>query len=198
MNQNNNGEDMVAGASNLLSRLNDKGLQNDVQRVNEIDPMTDLKISLVSFFKDRIATVSQSELFKTEIMTALRQDLNGGTLTFDQKMSLLSKICNESNSASDSLISMFRPAPGTPSIFQDVTRKEGESDQMTKLFQSLKPEQLQKVEQAFLFLQSIAATDGGVPQDLEEAVKEASAQRETPIPEVDGDPLEEPIVEPHE
>lgn len=154
MEQVNEREAVEAQARNLLSALNDNGLKSDVERVTQVDSMADLRDSLAGFFKDRVKTVSESEAFRAELIADLRMDLSSGKLTFDQKLVLLSRISSEANEAASDLISIFRPSPGAPSIFQEMTSKQTGKN-MEDAYKNYTPEQLQRIDALYRYISSV-------------------------------------------
>lgn len=162
---------MVSQAQGMLSALGNANLKNDVDRVAQVDPMMDLRNTLMSFFTERVHTVQISEEFRSELIASLQEDLRANRLSFDQKMVVLSRISSEGNEAADSLISVFRPSPGNPSIllqFSEQNKTSTEAD----VFKSLSSSDLQKLDALFRFLESSKSASSLVPAEGAEPTAE--------------------------
>ncbi len=122
-----------------------------------VDPIQDLRRNVFNFFTDRLDRIKKKEALLEKIQEALEDQVDGGTLTFDQLKSLFSSVSREQSSASEGIISLFRPVPGTPSIFANNIGNADHQDPYREAFNSMPPDKLQKIDALFRFLESAGA-----------------------------------------
>jgi hypothetical protein len=118
--------------------------------------MEDLKNEVMGFFKNRIASISRAERIKELIFAQFESDIEGGTLTFDQMMSLLMRLDRDNNDSADSIISMFRPAGnGSGSLLTDIVRPGSDKSDIAQAFAKYTPEELRKIDQTMRVIRDI-------------------------------------------
>jgi hypothetical protein len=68
-------------------------------------------------------------------------------------MSLYKLISTQANLSAESVLSIFKPTPGAPSLLADNLSKDTKEDHFDKVYESMKPEDLQKVDKLMKLLQ---------------------------------------------
>ena len=141
-------DEMEQEAVGLLNALDAPVLAEDARVLATVNAMEDLKGEVLGFFKNRIASIARSEHIKDLVFQQLEQDIQGGELSFDQKMTILMRLARDNNDSADSIISMFRPsANGQGSLLTDIVRPGGEKSDLAKAFDNYTPDQLRKVQE---------------------------------------------------
>lgn len=148
-------DDLKTQATQLLKRIENPSLQEEVIRIQSVDPMEDLKKEVLSFFKTKIAAIKRSEAVKELVFNQLENKIQGGELTFDQLMMVLARLDNGSNSSADSIISIFRPSANGQSALTDIVRPADDSSDLVKAFAGYSSEDLQAIEKTMRTLRSI-------------------------------------------
>lgn len=80
------------------------------------DPFFSLKDSLFSFFENMLSRVQQEDTFMVEVKNAILEKIQTGEISISQLMILLNSLNNDKQSLIDSMLSIFKPAPGTGEI----------------------------------------------------------------------------------
>jgi hypothetical protein len=125
--------------------------------------MDDLKNEVLSFFKNRMASISRAERVKELVFQQLESDIEGGVLNFDQLMSVLMRLDRGNNELSDSIISMFRPAGnGSGSLLTDIVRPGSDKSDLTKAFENYTPEELRKIDSVAKVIRDIVESGNTV------------------------------------
>ena len=139
-------EDIKNQAAQMLRRIDNPILQGQVTKIQNEDPMEELKKEVLSFFKTKIAAIKRSEAVKELVYNQLESKIQGGELEFDQLMQVLARLDNGSNDSADSIISMFRPTANGTSALTEIVRPAGESSDIAKAFAGYSSEDLQAIE----------------------------------------------------
>lgn len=139
-------EDIKNQAAQMLRRIDNPTLQGQVTKIQNEDPMEELKKEVLSFFKTKIAAIKRSEAVKELVYNQLESKLQGGELEFDQLMQVLARLDNGSNDSADSIISMFRPTANGTSALAEIVRPTEESSDIAKAFANYSSEDLQAIE----------------------------------------------------
>ncbi len=156
---------------------------SDERAVQPIDPIHNLRSNVFNFFTDRLDRIKKKENLLEKIQEALESQVDGGELTFDQLRSLFSSVSREQSAASEGIISLFRPVPGTPSIFANNIGAPERPDPYKEAFNSLSPEKLQKIDALFRFLESAGANASSMKNAGDSSV---AVEVET-VPHTEGD-----------
>lgn len=135
-------------ANSLLAEFSDNSKSNkDAEQIMNRDPFIELKLELFSFFKERIGRISSQEKLRESIEESLQAQIDGGSLTFDQLLTLYNSVSKQNSISADSLISLFKPTPGVPSILAaNLSEKENDKDIFSELYDQFSSDQLQKIE----------------------------------------------------
>lgn len=135
-------------ANSLLSHFEDSSeASKKVAAVQNSDPFAELKVSLLSFFKDQMNRISVQERLQQRIEEELESHLDRGELTFDQLMRMHSQVTKQNNSSVDSFLGIFKPTPGAPSILAaNLAEQEKERDVFDEIYDDLNSDQLQKLD----------------------------------------------------
>lgn len=147
--------ELKSQANQLLKRIDNPMLQSQVAKIQNEDPMEDLKKEVLSFFKTKIAAIRRSESVKELVYNQLEEKIKGGELEFDQLMVVLSRLDNGSNASADSIISMFRPSANGQSALTEIVRPSEESSDIVKAFAGYSSEELQAIERTMHTLREI-------------------------------------------
>lgn len=147
----NDSNDLTRFSSNLINRLDEK--ENEVKVFSESDPMLTLRRDILSFFQNIMSSVSKKETLKERIESSFLEDLESGDLSIQDRMSLYKLISTQASLSAESVLSIFKPTPGAPSLLADNISKEREEDHFEKVYSSMKPEDLQKMDKLMKFLE---------------------------------------------
>lgn len=145
--------DIAKFGSSLIKKLDDK--EKDVKVFSEVDPMLILRKDILSFFQGIMASVSKKESLKELIESSFIEDLESRELSFQDRISLYKLISTQANISSDSILSIFKPTPGAPSLLADNLSKDREDDHFDKMYANMKPDDLQKMDKLMKFLQML-------------------------------------------
>ena len=127
----------------------------DVEVFSETDPMLTLRKDILSFFRSIMASVAKKEQLKEKIESSFLEDLESEELSIQDRMSLYRLISTQSNISADSILSIFKPTPGAPSLLADNLSKDTKEDHFDKMYDSMKPDDLQKMDKLMKVLQTI-------------------------------------------
>jgi hypothetical protein len=161
-------EDEVHEAEAMMGMLTDPRLLNEAREIQEIDPMDDLKLEILKFFKTRVASISRADTIKEMAYQQLEGMIEGGTLNFDQLMGVIRQVANENNSSADSIMSIFRSqgGPNGGSPLQDMMRPLSDRGDLAKAFDNMSSEELRKINTTMLILRDIV--ESGKTIDIED------------------------------
>jgi hypothetical protein len=153
----------------LMDTLEVPSLLTEARAVLTQDSMDDLKNEVMGFFKNRIASISRAERIKELIFAQFEDDIQGGTLTFDQMMALLMRLDRDNNDSADSIISMFRPAGnGSGSLLTDIVRPGSDKSDLAQAFANYTPEELRKIDAVAKVIRDIVESGGTVSAENQE------------------------------
>jgi len=134
-------------AENMLQSLDDPKNQEKVKQVQSEDPFYHLKLNLLNFFQDRIRRIISQETLKGQIEEKLSEKVEMDELDFNNLLTLYNSVSKQNNASSESLLSLFRPTPGAPSILaENLGTPEKSKDDWEEIYDSLTPDQLQKID----------------------------------------------------
>jgi hypothetical protein len=102
-----------------------------------------------------MSSVSKKESLKEQIENSFLEDLEGGQLSIQDRMSLYKLISTQASLSADSVLSIFKPTPGAPSLLADNLSKDREDDHFDKMYANMKPDDLQKMDKLMKFLQML-------------------------------------------
>jgi hypothetical protein len=167
-------DQMKNEAEELLTALEAPALLADARALQTVDAMEDLKREVLGFFKNRIASIARAERIKELMYHQLESDIEGGTLNFDQMMTLLMRLDRDNNDAADSLLRSMtggnNASGGGGSIFTDIVRPGSDKSDVAKAFESYTPEQLRMIDQTFRVIRDIVET--GKTVDINDVEKQ--------------------------
>jgi hypothetical protein len=153
-------EDTMEGtqdqARDVLSALEDRRFRNDALRAANTDSLGEMKENLIQFFRDRIGTIKKSDELRDTLYRKLHGMLERDELTFEQMLSVYKLLGNENNTAADGVLSLFRPVPGTPSLFLEVSKPADKDEELKTAFKNYSAEELQAIERTMGHLASLA------------------------------------------
>lgn len=168
-------EDIKNQAAQMLRRIDNPTLQGQVTKIQNEDPMEELKKEVLSFFKTKIAAIKRSEAVKELVYNQLESKIQGGELEFDQLMQVLARLDNGSNDSADSIISMFRPTANGTSALAEIVRPSEDSSDIAKAFAGYTSQDLQAIEKTMHTLRVIQESNA---QQLAEPKKETKSEEE--------------------
>ena len=171
----NESEQMSQEAEALMGALELPSLATEARAMQAIDAAEELKIEVLGFFKNRIASITRAERIKELMYEQLEVDIQSGNLNFDQKMTLLLRLDRDNNDAADSIISMFRNNGGGNggwSLLTDIVRTDRDKTDLAKAIENYSPEQLRLINETFKVLRDIAETGGTVSIETPEKTVE--------------------------
>lgn len=168
-------EDIKNQAAQILRRIDNPTLQGQVTKIQNEDPMEELKKEVLSFFKTKIAAIKRSEAVKELVYNQLESKIQGGELEFDQLMQVLARLDNGSNDSADSIISMFRPTANGTSALTEIVRPSEDSSDIAKAFAGYTSQDLQAIEKTMHTLRVIQESNA---QQLAEPKGETKSEEE--------------------
>lgn len=168
-------EDIKNQAAQMLRRIDNPTLQGQVTKIQNEDPMEELKKEVLSFFKTKIAAIKRSEAVKELVYNQLESKIQGGELEFDQLMQVLARLDNGSNDSADSIISMFRPTANGTSALTEIVRPSDDSSDVAKAFAGYTSQDLQAIEKTMHTLRVIQESNA---QQLAESKEETKSEEE--------------------
>ena len=168
-------EDIKNQAAQMLRRIDNPTLQGQVTKIQNEDPMEELKKEVLSFFKTKIAAIKRSEAVKELVYNQLESKIQGGELEFDQLMQVLARLDNGSNDSADSIISMFRPTANGTSALTEIVRPTDDSSDIAKAFAGYTSQDLQAIEKTMHTLRVIQESNA---HQLAESKEETKSEEE--------------------
>jgi hypothetical protein len=150
-------EDEVREVKTMFSALEDPRLRVEAKAIAEVDLMDDLKLEILKFFKNRIASISKADTIKEMAYRQLEGMIEGGELNFDQLMGVIRQVANENNSSADSIISIFRSqgGPNGGSPLQEMMRPMLDKGELSKAFENMSSEDLRKIDSTMRTIRDI-------------------------------------------
>lgn len=141
----------------LISAFEDENIDKQVDDIKDKNSMQELKLNIFKFFSSRLNFIQKKEKFAEEVQTQLRQKMNDDEVNFKDLMQLY-KLCIQQNTfATDSITGLFKPAPGAPSPFtESMAKEEMKKDMYEEAFDSLKAEDLRKIDYLHRVLQEVS------------------------------------------
>ena len=100
--------------NNLLNAFDNTAVESEVDALNMQDPSIKTRTELFKFFSTRLLGLSKREKFKDKIQEALEDHIENKDVTFAQLLSLYKVVYSESSLASESVLSLLKPASGVP------------------------------------------------------------------------------------
>jgi hypothetical protein len=157
-------EDEIQEAEAMMATLADSRFLDEAREIQNFDPMDDLKLEILKFFKTRVASISRADTIKEMAYKQLEEMIEGGELNFDQLMGVIRQVANENNSSADSIMSIFRSqgGPNGGSPLQDMMRPLSEKGDLAKAFDNMSPEQLRKIHETMMVIRDITESGGMV------------------------------------
>jgi hypothetical protein len=84
-------------------------LEREPVYVEDIDPLKDLRKSLITFLKDSIGYITDQEGAKKTVLNSILKLVAESTLTFDQLAKLYSILSSEKNANTSTILALFMP-----------------------------------------------------------------------------------------
>lgn len=136
--------DILKTSKELVGMLDEKDVE--IKVFSETDPMLTLRNDILSFFRAIMIEVSDKQDLKKRIENSFLEDLESGDLPLDDRMRLYKLITSQTNISADSILSIFKPTPGAPSLLADNLSRDREEDHFDRVFENMKPSDLQKID----------------------------------------------------
>jgi len=156
-------DQMGQEAEELINALETPAFATEARALQTMDAMEDLKNEVLGFFKNRIAAITRAEHIKDLVFQQLEQDIQGGGLSFDQKMTVLMRLARDNNDSADSIISMFRPSGNNQgSLLTDIVRPSSDKSEIARAFEDYSPEELRNINEAMKAIRDIVESGGDV------------------------------------
>lgn len=111
-----------------------------------------LRSDIVEFFREVMGEVKKKQNLKELIEDSFVEDIHSGELDFQSRMSLYKLISTQSNVTIDSIISLFKPTPGAPSLLADQISKDKDKSLAEDVYDSMSPDDLQNVQKLMSFM----------------------------------------------
>ena len=104
------GNKIIDEVNSLVPKLRDKELEEDVQGIKSLDPISSLKICLFDFFRNRLNKIKkEDELFELTKKALMDKIKDGGPeITFSQLENLLLQLKKDSRSETNDILDLFK------------------------------------------------------------------------------------------
>lgn len=113
-----------------------------------------LKRDLVNFFSNRMEEIKSKDSIQRRIIEKIGDMLEMDELSFEQLMAVYKTISNDSRYSTDSLLAIFKPVPGSPSVFADsVAQKDEKQDMFDQIYEQMSSEDLENISKIYQLLQ---------------------------------------------
>lgn len=152
-NNDDDNNDITKFSSTLLNKLDRE--DKEIKMFTETDPMLTLRKDILNFFQSIMVSVAKKECLKEKIESSFLDDLDTGELTLQERMSLYRLISSQASISADSVLGIFKPTPGAPSMLADKLSTESQEDHFDAMYNSMKPADLQKMDKLMKALQAI-------------------------------------------
>jgi hypothetical protein len=161
-------QDEVQEAQAMIDSLNNSRFKEESVAIQQIEPLDDLKVEILKFFKTRVASISRADTIKEMAYQQLESMIEGGELNFDQLMGVIRQVANENNSSADSIMSIFRSqgGPNGGSPLQDMMRPMADKGELARAFDNMSPEELRRIHDTMLVIRDI--TESGRTIEIED------------------------------
>jgi len=144
----------------LLNKMKDKQVTEEVQVVQDMDEFRDLRMQLFSFFKDRMGAITAKERILQKLNDRILEYVDTEDMTLEEMQSVYRMYASDSREATDSFLALFKPTPGTPSLLaQNISEKEEKKDKFDELYESMNAEDLQKLDKFIKAFSSINTSE---------------------------------------
>jgi len=124
----------IDDANDIVPKLRDI---NNVPVVRDEDPFFSLKNTLFNFFENMLTKVQSEDAFMMKVKNAISEKIDSGEITIPQLMVLFNDLTRDKQNLVDSILSIFKPAPGTgevsPLIDPKITRTGSDSSPFSEL-----------------------------------------------------------------
>jgi len=113
MNKNN---DFFDTANKLIPSLRNDENEKAVNKIRVVDPFFSLKSSLFEFFQNMLQKVQTDDEFTKRVKDALIDKIEANDISVNQLLNLLDSVNKEKINLVDSILSIFKPIPGTGEV----------------------------------------------------------------------------------
>lgn len=123
-------DELEKDTSELIKQFNNVENKKAVDNVQITNPIQDLGLNIIDFFKKRLIHINKIESFKDKVRMAIEKKIESDTskVTFSELSNLFIRLTEQNSLASDQIISLLKP-PQSSSInpFTSSAKKESES-----------------------------------------------------------------------
>lgn len=125
-----------------------------------------LQETMYTFFEDAVKRVDDEQEIMQKLNKSFSDDLDSNVLDFSERMSLFQMLSARQNNQISSIISLFKPAPGAPSVFVEKVAQTTEKTALEKTLENTSPDELQSFSVLIDALQKLDnAKDGNGGED---------------------------------
>jgi hypothetical protein len=121
-------DSLIKEANSIVPALRDEA--NDLEHLSIQDPFFSLKDALFNFFENMLRKVQEEDSFMLRVKEAILEKIDLGEITIAQLMGLMSNLNSDKQYLVDSMLSIFKPTPGTgeisPLINPKISRESGD------------------------------------------------------------------------
>lgn len=135
--------------------------REEVQAVPyEEDIFYGLKKSLVDFFKTRMKEIDKKDALQSLIMDKLTEMIQDDDLEFEQLMGVYKMVSSDNRYSSDSILSIFKPVPGSPSLLaENVAQKDEKQDAFEQVYEGMDSTDLENINNLLRLLTAMKNKD---------------------------------------
>lgn len=122
----------------------------------EDDVFYGLKKSLVDFFKTRMREIDKKDRLQSLIMDKFTEMIETDDLEFEQLMGVYKMVSSDNRYSSDSILSIFKPVPGSPSLLaENVAQKDERQDAFEQVYEGMDSTDLENINKIFQLLNAM-------------------------------------------
>jgi len=150
-----NSNNFINQANSMVPKLRNKESDDSVKNIKEMNSFDVLRSTLFSFFENILAKVQVEDDFKKRIKDALLEKIDtDNTVTFSQLVALLNNLNDDNQHTIDSILSIFKPAPGTGEVSPLINPKVKESNEISA-FSGLSVSERESIDKLARVIQKI-------------------------------------------
>ena len=119
-----------------------------------------LKKDLVNFFSNRMEEIKSKDSIQRRIIEKIGDMLEMDELSFEQLMAVYKTISNDSRYSTDSLLAIFKPVPGSPSLLADsIAQKDEKQDAFDQVYENMTSDDLENIDLLLKLMRTVKKSE---------------------------------------
>ena len=119
-----------------------------------------LKKDLVNFFSNRMEEIKSKDSIQRRIIEKIGDMLEMDELSFEQLMAVYKTISNDSRYSTDSLLAIFKPVPGSPSLLADsIAQKDEKQDAFDQVYENMTSDDLANIDLLLKLMRTVKKSE---------------------------------------